>query len=142
MTNIVSRLEQIVNHAVKHAPIIPVKTDQGILVGNVLIESCGSLKNLWQHDQLLYKDINLNVAAIRIANNLVKQGRTLKNDEIYCADQEYGRWLIDSQLLYKQHKSLQLKKQYNRADIIWARYCESRDRCNEAKKRVERLSIL
>jgi hypothetical protein len=142
MTTIVSRLEQIVKHAVKRSPIIPVKIEQGILVGNVIIESCGSLKNLWQYDQLLYKDINLNAAAIRIANNLVKQGRIIKNDEIYSADQEYGRWLIDSQILYKQHKSLQLKKQYNRADIAWARYCESRDRCTEAKKRVERLSIL
>lgn len=142
MTTIVSRLEQIVRRTVEHAPIIPVKTEQGIMVGNVLIESYGSFKNLWRQEQLIYKDINLNVAAIKIANTLVTYGRILKNEEIYSADQEYGRWLIDSQLLYKQHKSLQLKKQYNRADIVWARYCESRDRCNAAKKRVERLSIL
>lgn len=142
MTRIASKLEQVVKRAVERAPILPVKTEQGILVGNVLIESNGSLKNLWQYDQLIYSDINLNAAAIKIANNLVKKGRIPKNDEIYAADQEYGRWLIDSQLLYRQHKNLEAQGNYDRADILWARYIESRDRCLEARRRVNSLSII
>lgn len=142
MSTIVSRLEQIVKHAVKHAPIIPVKTPQGILVGNVLIESCGSLKNLWQHNQLVYKEIYLNAAAIKIANNLAKQGRIPSNNEIYTADQNYGRWFTDSQLLYQVYLSSVSAGNHDRADILWAKYCETRDRSQLAKQKVNRLSCI
>lgn len=138
----VKKLEQALSQAISKAPIIPVKTEQGILVGNVLIESCENLKNLWYNKQLVYTGINLNVAAIKLANLLTRNGRTQKSNEIYVLDQEYGRWLLDNQHHYKNYQKSKLNKDYERADILWARYCESRDRCDEAKRRVERLSIL
>jgi len=142
MTKITSKLEQLVKRTVERAPIIPVKTDEGILVGNVLIESQGSLKNLWQYQQLVYDNVNLNTTAIKLANNLVKYGRSINNDMIYDLDQHYGRYLIDSQLLYRQYKKLIEKQDFERADIFWARYIESKTRCQEFKNKVTRLCHL
>jgi hypothetical protein len=140
MTKLTSKLEQLVKRAVEKEPIIPIKTEQGILVGSVLIESQDAFKNLWQYNQMVYQHLNLNLAAIKIANNLAKHGRITANDEIYTADQDYGRWFVDSQILYKNYRSAIVKHDYNRADILWAKYCESRDRCNQAKQKVNRLS--
>jgi hypothetical protein len=142
MIKIVSKLAQIVNDTIKKSPIIPVKTNNGILVGSVLIENCDNLKNIWQYDNLLYRNVNLNNTAIKIANNLAKYGRSIKNDEIYALDQEYGKWLVDSQLLFTLFNKLQKNKEFSRADIVWAKYCESRDKCLLAKEKVNRLNCL
>lgn len=142
MTIITKKLEQVVKQAIAKAPIVPVKTDGGILVGSVLIQSHGSLKNLWKNNQLIFPGINLNAAAIKLANELAKNGTTQKAVELYKLDQEYGRWLTDSQVFYANYIKAKNKMQYERADTLWARYCESRDRCQTVKKRVERLSIL
>jgi hypothetical protein len=138
----VKRLEKALSAVITKAPIIPVKTEQGIIVGNVLIESCENLKNLWQHDQLVYPHVNLNVVAIKLANVLAKQGRVQKSNELYAIDQDYGRWLLDSQYHYKNYQKSKLNKDYDRADVLWARYCESHDRCRDAKQKAERLSVL
>jgi hypothetical protein len=142
MTTVSKRLEQVVQNTIARAPIIPVKTDRGILVGDVLIESCGVLKNLWRNQQLIYRGINLNVAAIKIANVLVKQGNIPQNQTLYTVDQEYGRLMIDSQIHYKNYQKAKIVQDFDRADNYWARYCDTRDRCQAAKQRVERLSIL
>jgi hypothetical protein len=142
MTTISKRLEQVVRNTIARAPVIPVKTENGILVGDVLIESCGVLKNLWRNEQLIYQGLNLNVAAIKIANVLVKQGNIPQNQTLYAADQEYGRLLIDSQIHYKNYQKAKATQNFDRADNYWARYCETRDRCQAVKQRVERLSIL
>jgi hypothetical protein len=142
MSVITSRLEQIVKRTISQAPIIPVKTEKGILVGDVLIENHGTLKNLWKNQQLVYRDINLNVAAIKIANVLAKKGNILQNNTLYEADQEYGRLLIDSQIHFKNYQKARSTQDFDRADVYWARYCETRDRCQLVKQRVERLSIL
>lgn len=142
MTSLSNRLDQALNKAIIKAPIIPVKTEQGILVGNVLIQSVGNLKNLWQYNQLMFEGINLNAAAIKLANNLAKYGQIKTNFEIYSADQDYGRWLYDSQVFYANFIKAKNKSQYERADTLWARYCESRDRCYKLKTKVEQLSSL
>ena len=138
----IKRLEKTLSAVITKAPIIPVKTEQGILVGNVLIESCDNLKNLWQNNRIVYSHINLNVVAIKLANVLAKQGQVQKNNELYAIDQEYGRWLLDSQHHYKNYQRSKLIKDYDRADVFWARYCESHDRCRDAKQKAERLSVL
>jgi hypothetical protein len=140
MTNLSKKLEQIVNNSLIKNPIVPVKTDQGILVGNVLIVSIGPLKNLYRYDKLFYSNIHLNVAAIRIANLLAKNNDRISAEKIYTADQEYGRWLIDSQMLRTQHEKAISTQDYDRADILWAKYCESRDRTSIAKNQVEALA--
>jgi hypothetical protein len=139
MTTISKRLEQVVSKELsKH--IIPVKTQQGILVGDVLIVSQGSIKNIWRNNELLYKEIHLNAVAITIANILAVRRISIKLDEIYKADQDYGKWFVDSQLLRAQYQKALSNQDYDKADMLWARYCESRDRTITAKNRAESLT--
>lgn len=136
------RLEQTVQTAIIKTPILPIKTAAGILVGDTLIASVGTIKNIWQNDQLIYSEVHLNCAAIKLANILAtRQSRVLAND-IYQNDQEYGRWFIDSQLLRTRYQTAINNEEHIRADILWARYCESRGRTASAKERTERLSTI
>ena len=140
MSNLSKRLEQTIRSAIQKTPILPVKVADGILVGDVLISSDGPMKHLSQHGEVKYKDISLNCAAIRIANLLARRSTSIQADEIYKADQEYGRWFVDSQLLRAQYQKANSNQDHERADMLWARYCESRDRTSTAKKRAETLS--
>jgi hypothetical protein len=119
--------------------ILPVRIDAGILVGNVLIESQGFIKNIYKKEKLIYSNINLNLVAIKLANLLAK-GNSLRCDQIYSADQVYGKWLNDSQLLRAQHERAKKKQDFERADVLWAKYVESRDRTILAKTRAEALT--
>ncbi len=141
MTQISKRLEQIVNKELSKT-LIPVKTEEGILVGDVLINSSGSIKNIYKNKQLIYKEIYLNSAAIKIANILALKQSLVAADALYKADQEYGRWFNDSQLLRAQYQKSVNNNNYDRADMLWARYCESRDRTIIAKNNAERLARL
>jgi len=138
MTIIQQRLDRIVNNELAKN-IIPVKTVEGILVGNVLIVSQGHIKHLKINDDIVYKDISLNAIAVKLANLLARNIRTVKMDELWRADQEYGRWYMDSQMLRSQHQRSINNQDFDRADMQWARYCESRDRAIIAKNYAETL---
>lgn len=142
MTDISKRLEQALKSVIKNSPILPVKVVDGILVGNVKIVSNKNLKDLWLNGDLVYKEISLNKSAITLANMLAKNGVTIQSDELYKADQEYGRWFTESQILRTQYQKAVNTQNYDRADMLWARYCESRDRTIITKARAENLSSL
>ena len=57
MTAISKRLAQIVRKELSKN-IIPVKTADGILVGEILIVTDGTLKSLWKNNELIYKEIH------------------------------------------------------------------------------------
>ena len=139
MTQVSRRLEQIVSRELKKN-LIPVKTDSGILVGDVLIVSRGSIKDLVRNTDVIYKDVYLNSTAIKLANLLAFRKTSLTTDQLYSADQDYGKWFVDSQLLRTQYQKSISNQDYDRADVLWARYCESRDRSLSAKNRVESLT--
>ena len=138
MTQLSKRLEQIVKKELSKN-IIPVKTEHGILVGEVLIVNDGPIKSLYRNNELLYKEIHLNSVAIRIANILAFKKQSILADELYAADQEYSRWFVDSQMLRAQYQKSLSNQDYDRADMFWARYQESRDRTITAKNRAESL---
>jgi hypothetical protein len=140
MTNISRRLEQTVSSAIQKNPIIPQRVAEGILVADVLIINEGTIKHLKQHGEYRYREISLNCAAIRIANLLARRSSAILADQIYTADQEYGRWFVDSQLLRAQYQKALNNQDNERADMLWAKYCESRDRAVAAKKRTESLA--
>ena len=140
MTSLSRKLEQTLSSVIHNSPILPVKVADGILVGNVKIVSNGPLKNLWQHDSLVYSEISLNKVAIKLANLLAKHGVTVVGDKLYRADQEYGRWFIESQMLLSQYQKAMSIGDFERSDILWARYSESRDRAIITKSRAESLS--
>jgi hypothetical protein len=138
MTQISRRLEQIVRKELSKN-IIPVKTPDGILVGDILITNQLNLKFLHRNQQLLYSEIHLNSIAIRMANILALRHNSVAVETLWRADQEYGKWFVDSQLLRAQHQKALHNQEYDRADMLWARYSESRDRTVSAKKQAERL---
>ena len=138
MTQISRRLEQIVRKELSKN-IIPVKTLDGILVGDILITNQDNLKFLYRKSQLIYGEIHLNSVAIKMANILALRHSHVSVDLLYRADQEYGRWFVDSQMLRAQHQKAIHTQDYERADVLWARYSESRDRTVTTKKSAERL---
>ena len=138
MTDIRRQLDQVVSKELARN-IIPVKTDEGILVGDILIVSEGVIKHLYRNKECLYNSISLNSAAVRMANVLARHRSHTSVDKLYRADQEYGRWFVDSQMLRAQHQKAIHTQDYDRADVLWARYSESRDRTVTAKNQAERL---
>jgi hypothetical protein len=137
MSNIRRQLDSVIakthRKLYNNNQILPLKVPEGILVGNVLITSEGSYKNLHQYSRIVYNNINLNAVAIKLANLLAKNRNSIFLDTIYAADQEYGRWFIDSQILRSQYERAVTNKNYDKADTLWAKYCESRDRTMTAK---------
>jgi hypothetical protein len=143
MTNLQKRLDSVIaktnRKLIDSNQLLPKKTDKGILVGNVLIASNGPIKNLYKNDQLIYAEVSLNVVAIRLANLLAKNLYTTDMNKLYNADQRYGKWFCESQFLRSKYEKSLSNMDYDRADIFWARYSESRERALGAKRVVESL---
>lgn len=142
MSEVSKRFENFVKSANRRLAeeeiILPVKTDKGILIGDVLILNDSNLKHI-HHKNTIYKDIYLNAAAIKMASLLALRKEWMRVDEIYRMDQEYGRWFVDNQHLLALHRKSRERGDYDRADMFWARYQESRDRAQTAKNKVDRL---
>jgi hypothetical protein len=144
MTEISRRFEEFIRSEnrklAEREQILPVKTDQGIRVGDVLIKNHDNLKTVIKGD-IIYKGIFLNIAAVKIANLLALKKSYARINELYQADQDYGKWFVKSQELLQIHRKLRTIKNYEKADVIWAKYQESRDRAESAKNKVDRLSF-
>jgi len=137
MTQLSKKLESLIKNSKE---TLPVKTDEGILVGTVLIVSRGTLKDLYVNQHCIYKDVSLNKVAIKLANMLFRNGQSYQTDKIFRADQEYGRWFADSQLLRNQYQRAVNTGNFEKSDTLWARYCESRNRTAAAKTLAEFLA--
>jgi len=142
MTDISKRLEQTIRSAIANSPILPIKVDDGILVGDAKIVSEGAVKHVYYKGQLIYKDISLNAVAIKLANILAKRQSTIHADKVYRADQEYGRWYVDSQMLRSQFQRAEANLDFIRAEILWTKYCASRDRAVVAKNHAQGLAAI
>jgi hypothetical protein len=139
MNDISKRLEQTLRSAIKNNQILPVKVADGILVGDIKITNEGTIKHLWRNNEIIYSNVYLNAVAIKIANIVARKSSPVQADAIYRADQEYGKWFIDSQLLRARYQQAVDSKDHDRADIMCARYCESRDRAIIAKNAAQSL---
>jgi hypothetical protein len=142
MTSLSQRLEKTLRTAIQNNPIIPVKVDDGILVGTVKIVSDDHLKHLYRNNELLYSNVFLNAVAIKLANIMALRSMSVEADQLYQIDQEYGKNFVDSQLLRANYQKSLNNKDYERADIMWARYCESRDKAETLKNKAQSLSNL
>ena len=142
MTDLSKRLEQTIKSAIQNGAILPVKTAEGILVGDVLIVSEGTYKHIYRKDNRLYADIGLNARAIAIANILARKKSVALADNIYRADQVHSRWFTESQMLRAQYQKAITNKNFERADMLWARYQESRLRTDEARNNAQSLAAI
>lgn len=142
MNDISKRFESFIRSANKNLAdqgiVLPRKSDRGIEIGDVLIVNKDNLKYVYFRNSV-YAEIYLNNAAIEIATLLALRKNLDKIDDIYRSDQEYGKWFVDNQHLLALHKRARDRGDFERADTLWARYQESRDRAQSAKNKVERL---
>ena len=139
MTALSKKFEQIVKKELA-STVLPVKTDEGILLGDVLISNEGTLKNITKKDTVRYTNIYLNSVAIKIAKLLMNNRQNIQADSLYALDQDYGKWLTDSLLLKAQYEKAKAKGDNDRADVFYARYIESRERTMSAKIRADNLA--
>jgi hypothetical protein len=140
MSEVSRRFEQLISASQKklaeNKQILPVKTDKGILVGDVLIASEANLKYLWKRDQLVYKEISLNDVAIKLANLLALNVKNQYCDQLYRADQEYGLYFAEWNFLKQQYHRAVQQEDFDRADILRARYEQCKYRADNAKQSV------
>jgi hypothetical protein len=139
MTKVFTKLEHVVKQELKKH-IIPVKTNDGVLVGNVLIKSEANVKHLIIDGQTAFENISLNCVAIKLANMLALKQGFLPMQQLYRIDQEYGKWYTDCQILMHSHRNAVKISDNIKADVLMARYRESKSRAVSAKEIAERLS--
>ena len=139
MTALSKKFEQIVKKELS-STVLPVKTDEGILLGDVLITSEGTLKSVIKQGTVKYTNIYLNSVAIKIAKLLINRDNSFQADNLYSLDQEYGKWLSESLMLRNKYEKALAAGDHDKADIMQARYIESRDRTMSAKIRVDTLA--
>ena len=147
MTDIQKKLDRVIRNVhktlAKQDFVIPQKTEEGILIGNVLMVSEGVHKNLFNANtmELLYKNIHLNKCAIRMAN-LIALGRDRhKIQQIYQADQKFGAALSDYGMF--KDKFIRAKKQNDdfKQDLYIARMLHAKDKYESAKFQAIRLTV-
>ena len=112
--NVQQRLDTVIARVNKklqqQEQVIPKKTDKGILVGDVLIESSGALKNIYHRDRLIFAEVSLNKVAIKVANLMaIDEVRyQQKIDQLILLDSKFGSALAEYQMfkdrLSKAHK--------------------------------------
>lgn len=146
MTEIKRQLDHVISKVHKDLAkkefLIPVKTQQGILVGNVLIESQGPIKNLHQHGELIYRNISLNKVAIKVANCLalspMKYQDKIRN--LIDADTKFGQALDDYQLFKDKYHKARADQDQFRIDLYLARMCYAKDTAAHWKSQAELLA--
>jgi len=143
MANISKKLSKLISSQqtkmISSGVILPVKTVGGILIGSVKIVQEGTVKHLYNHGELVYTNISLNTVAICMANLIAIKKNTHTVDVLYQADQEYSKWYNDCEMLMASRRQALKSKDYDRVDMLLARYQESRLKAVSAKKIVERL---
>lgn len=141
MTELRKKLERVVSRThrklIAGDQIMPVRTHEGIRVGDVLIKSDENLKNLWLNEKIVYEGIYLNKAAIKIANILAKSRYpTRVTDDIKAADLNYGRLLVKSQEFQIRLEQARKANDTFRIDMYVARYGHTKALANRAKSFV------
>jgi len=144
MTDISKRFEQIVKSTQRRlydqGALLPVKVEDGILVGSAKIVCEGSFKNIWVDGDLKYKQISLNDAAIKIANVLACNKPISRANEIFELDQQYAKHFADCAFyLDKYHKACQSADEF-KADLYWIRHQEAKYMVKYHKDRISRIS--
>jgi len=103
--------------------VIPQKTERGILVGPVLIESVGALKNVYYNDNLLFANVSLNKVAIKIANLLALDSTRYqqKIDQLIFVDNKFGAALADYQMFKDRLSKAHREQDQFKIDMYLAR---------------------
>ena len=144
MTEISKRFEQIVRSTQKRlyeqGALMPVKAEDGILVGSVKITCEGPFKDIWYQDRVIFEKVSLNDAAIKIANIIACNKSMARANEIYESDKQYHKHFADCAFyLDKYHKACEQQDEF-KSDLYWIRYQEAKYNSDYHKFRISRLS--
>lgn len=120
----------------------PVKTEEGILVGNALIQQDGLYKNIFLYNELVFKDVCLNCVAIKIANSLALNYPLETMRKLYDKDRTYNKLYIDSTFYLDRFHKANNAKDWDRAEILWIRYDDAKQRAELLKEQIETLSAI
>lgn len=146
MTKINQQLDGVIKRVnrklIKSEFIIPVKTEKGILVGDVLIVSRENFKDLYKNEELLYKGIALNKIAIKVANLLAisYMRNHSRIEELIRVDIKFGQSLEDYQLFKTRYFSAREQQDQFKIDLYGARMIYAKDACSYWKKQAETLT--
>lgn len=139
MSNIKQRLDGVITNVHRKLAnsefIPPIKTDKGILVGNILIVPNGTQKDLYRNNQLIYQGIFLNKCAIKIANLVALNKDPTRVNMIHTADQKFGQALVDYQVFKDKLIRAKQNNDQFRVDLYLARMTYARD-CYEHHKKL------
>lgn len=126
-----NRLDKVITNVnkklVSEEFVIPQKTADGILVGNILIVSNGTQKDLYKNGKLLYNGIFLNKCAIKIANLLALNKSINRIDQIYRADLRFGMALNDYAIFKDRLRRAIDRGDSFKIDLYIARLCYAKD---------------
>lgn len=122
--------------------VIPKKTERGILVGPVLIESVGALKNIYYNDNLLFSNISLNKVAIKIANLLALDSTRYqqKIDQLIHVDNKFGAALADYQMFKDRLSKAHVEQDQFKIDMYLARLGYAKSSAEYWKKQALSLA--
>lgn len=122
--------------------VIPQKTEKGILVGPVLIESVGALKNIYYNNSLMFSHISLNKVAIKIANLLALDSTRYqqKIDELIYLDNKFGAALSDYQMFKERLSKAHKDQDQFRIDMYLARLGYAKSSAEYWKKQALSLA--
>ena len=145
MTELSKRFEQIIRSTQKRlyeqGALMPVKTSDGIMVGDAKIVGVSTFKDILFKGETRYQRVSLNDAAIKIANILACNKSGIKADQIYELDQKYSKNLADCAFyLDKYHKACEVQDEF-KSDLYWIRYQEAKYTADYYKHRISRISI-
>lgn len=144
MSEVSKRFELLIKSTFKRLVdegyILPIKTEKGIQVGDVLIESNGALKNIYKSNTLIYKEISLNAVAIRVANELAKNKNSKLCDELYALDIKYSKYFLDSKFLIDNYHRSVKAKNHIRSEILWIKYIDAKEKALTLKDQAEELA--
>jgi hypothetical protein len=125
----------------KRGIFLPVKTALGIELGPVVIHSEENIKNIFLNNELIYREICLNDVAISLAKMILLKYNTVTTDRLWLADQDYGKFRTQSNFLLYSYQRANERKDYDKADSLYARYEMSKIKAIEAKNKALGLCL-
>jgi hypothetical protein len=144
--NIQQRLDTVIAKVNKKLTqqelVIPKKTERGILVGPVLIESAGALKNIYLRDRLIYPNVSLNKVAVKVANlTAIDEFRyQQKIDQLILLDSKFGSALAEYQMFKERLAKAHKEQDQFRIDMYLARLGYAKSAAEHWKKQALSLA--
>lgn len=144
MNEVSKRFEQLVKTTYRkfldQGTILPERTADGIKVGDALIRSDGPYKDIVKQGNVIWATVSLNAVAIKLANLVAWDENKDLQKEIFQLDQKYSKYFVDSKIYLDNYHRASNNNDDIRADILWTRYQDAKERAIILKDQAEDLA--